>query len=93
MKNQDGKIPCSYRKGNLAILNLSGGERMPEQIKINEMDIICPGKVRKLKLLNEYFCGVELTEHEKQSLAWLAEWEESTVVNIISAFHKVCVGV
>jgi len=40
---------------------------MSEQIKINEMDNICPGKVRKLKLLNKYFCGVGLTENEKKS--------------------------
>lgn len=39
-------------------------------------------------MLNEIFGGVDLTKREMRTLVWLAGWEESTVVNVVSAIRK-----
>lgn len=50
-----------------------------EDISMNEDNI---------KVLNEVFGDVSLTETEERSLQWLSGWEPSTIKNIISAFKK-----
>ena len=53
---------------------------------------LTPGAItteqRNLDLLNEALEGVKLTKAEEQSLLWLAGWEKSTVLHVISAFKK-----
>ena len=50
-----------------------------EDISMNEDNI---------KILNEVFVDVSLTEAEERSLQWLSGWEQSTFKNTISAFKK-----
>ena len=50
-----------------------------EDISMNEDNI---------KILNEVFSDVSLTEAEERSLQWLSGWEPFTIKNIISAFKK-----
>ena len=45
-------------------------------------------EMRQIAMLNEIFGEVELTKGEKQTLVWLAGWEESTVANVVSAMRK-----
>ena len=42
----------------------------------------------RIAALNEIFGGVDLTKREMRTLVWLAGWEESTVVNVVSAIRK-----
>jgi len=44
---------------------------------------------KNIDLLNEVFGDVELTKDEEHSLLWLANWETSTIKNIVSAFEKI----
>lgn len=44
---------------------------------------------KNIDLLNKVFGDVELTKEEEYSLLWLADWETSTIKNIISAFKKI----
>ena len=50
-----------------------------EDISMNEDNI---------KILNEVFTYVALTDTEEKSLQWLSGCESSTVKNIVSAFKK-----
>ena len=46
-------------------------------------------ETRQIAMLNEIFGGgVDLTKREMRTLVWLAGWEESTVVNVVSAIRK-----
>ena len=45
-------------------------------------------ETRQIAMLNEIFGGVGLTKREMRTLVWLAGWEESTVVNVVSAIRK-----
>ena len=45
-------------------------------------------ETRKIAMLNEIFGDVDLTKREMRTLVWLAGWEESTVVNVVSAIRK-----
>ena len=45
-------------------------------------------ETRQIAMLNEIFGDVDLTKREMRTLVWLAGWEESTVVNIVSAIRK-----
>ena len=45
-------------------------------------------ETRQIAILNEIFGEVELTKGEMRTLVWLAGWEESTVVNMVSAIRK-----
>ena len=45
-------------------------------------------ETRQIAMLNEIFEGVDLTKREMRTLVWLAGWEESTVVNVVSAIRK-----
>lgn len=45
-------------------------------------------EARMIAALNEIFGDVNLTEAEKQTLIWLAKWEDSTVLSVISAVQK-----
>lgn len=44
--------------------------------------------MRQIAMLNEIFREVELTKGEMRTLIWLAGWEESTVINVVSAIRK-----
>lgn len=46
-------------------------------------------EARKIAALNEIFGEVELTAAEIRTLVGLAEWEESTVANLLAAIRKV----
>lgn len=46
-------------------------------------------ETRQIAMLNEIFGEVGLTKEEKiRTLVWLAGWEESTVVNVVSVMRK-----
>lgn len=45
-------------------------------------------ETRQIAMLNEIFGEVELTKGEMRTLVWLAGWEKSTVVNVVSAIRK-----
>ena len=45
-------------------------------------------ETRQIAMLNEIFGDVDLTKREMRTLVWLAGWEESTVVNVVSAIRK-----
>lgn len=49
-------------------------------------------KVQRIHRLKEVVSGVELTQEEERTLMWLAEWEDSTVDNVISIIKKVAVA-
>jgi len=46
-------------------------------------------EARRITMLNEIFEDVDLSRAEMQTLVWLAGWEDSTVLNVISAIRKV----
>ena len=46
-------------------------------------------EAQRIAMLNQIFGDVKLSRAEMQTLVWLAGWEESTVVNIVSAIKKV----
>ena len=45
-------------------------------------------ETRQIAMFNEIFGEVELTKGEMRTLVWPAGWEESTVVNVVSAIRK-----
>lgn len=55
-------------------------------------EIFYENEARRIAELNEIFGEVELTAAERRTLVWLAGWEESTVVNVISAVRKAMVA-
>ena len=63
------------------IMQLERGTRNINE-KFYEME------TRQIAMLNEIFREVELTKGEMRTLVWPAGWEESTVVNVVSAIRK-----
>lgn len=51
-------------------------------------DLQIAGDEKNIRILNEIFENVELTQEEERCLIWLSTFEKSTVKNIISAFKK-----
>ena len=60
----------------------------PDRESRNVNEIFYENEARRIAELNEIFGEVELTAAERRTLVWLAGWEESTVVNVISAVRK-----
>ena len=60
----------------------------PDRESRNVNEIFYENEARRIAELNEIFGEVELTAAERRTLVWLAGWEESTVVNVISAIRK-----
>lgn len=61
----------------------------PEWGTRNVNECFYESEARRIKMLNEIFGDVELSQTEMQTLVWLAGWEESTVKNVVSAIRKV----
>ena len=64
----------------------------PDRESRNVNEIFYENEARRIAELNEIFGEVELTAAERRTLVWLAGWEESTVVNVISAVRKAMVA-
>ena len=60
----------------------------PDRESRNVNELFYEYEARRIAELNEIFGEVELTAAERRMLVWLAGWEESTVVNVISAVRK-----
>ena len=60
----------------------------PERGNRNVNENFYEMETRQIAMLNEIFGGVDLTKREMRTLVWLAGWEESTVVNVVSAIRK-----
>ena len=60
----------------------------PDRESRNVNELFYEYEARRIAELNEIFGEVELTAAERRTLVWLAGWEESTVVNVISAVRK-----
>lgn len=60
----------------------------PERGTRGENEFFYKKEARIIAALNEIFGDVNLTEAEKQTLIWLAKWEDSTVLSVISAVQK-----
>lgn len=60
----------------------------PERGTRGENEFFYKREARIIAALNEVFGDVNLTEAEKQTLIWLAKWEDSTVLSVISAVQK-----
>ena len=60
----------------------------PDGESRNVNEIFYDNEARRIAELNEIFGEVELTAAERRTLVWLAGWEESTVINVISAVRK-----
>ena len=60
----------------------------PDRESRNVNEIFYENEARRIAELNEIFGEVELTAAERRTLVWLAGWEESPVVNVISAVRK-----
>lgn len=60
----------------------------PDRESRNVNKIFYEKEARRIADLNEIFGDVGLTAAERRTLIWLAGWEESTVVNVISAVRK-----
>ena len=64
----------------------------PDRESRNVNELFYEYEARRIAELNEIFGEVELTAAERRTLVWLAGWEESTVVNVISAVRKAMVA-
>lgn len=61
----------------------------PEWGSRNVNEQFYESEARRIAILNEIFHDVELSKAEMRTLVWLAGWEESTVINVVSAIRKV----
>ena len=99
----DGECPTAFA-GNSPLLvidrsvsrSCGSGQRerrglmiiQPDRESRNVNELFYEYEARRIAELNEIFGEVELTAAERRTLVWLAGWEESTVVNVISAVRK-----
>lgn len=63
--------------------------KQPERGSRNVNDLFYESEKRRIDRMNEMLEEVELSRAEEKTLVWLAGWEESTVVNLLSVIEKV----
>lgn len=62
----------------------------PRQNTEDYTDALLESENRRIKKLNDtFFNNIELTEDEQRYLRWLCDWDQDTLINIMSAFEKV----
>lgn len=62
--------------------------RQPEYGSRNVNDMFYAEEGRRIRKINKFLAGVELTKEEERTLIWLAGWDASIVDNMITVMEK-----